>query len=53
MEQLDYCRYEETLDDLNDCYRQLHREPKSETEKAFKRRLIEMCVKISKEFGGK
>ena len=52
MPNMSYCRYENTLSDLRDCYENLEEsEGLSETEKESRERLIRLCVDIALEFG--
>ena len=48
-----YCRFENTLEDLEDCYNALANEDMdklSKSEKKAKNRLIRMCFDISADF---
>jgi hypothetical protein len=56
---MSYCRFENTFEDLEDCYDALINEggiegleeESSEYEKPYIKRLIELCKDISEEFG--
>jgi hypothetical protein len=61
MANMSYCRFENTLGDLGDCFNALQeraerdpaeREPMSTHEEAAMRRLIALCGVIYGEFGG-
>lgn len=43
---MSYCRFENTLDDLDDCFDNWEGE-KSESEEVYKTRLLELCIKIA------
>lgn len=59
MSNMSYCRFENTFEDLEDCYDALINEggiegleeESSEYEKPYIKRLIELCKDISEEFG--
>lgn len=52
MANMAYCRFENTLADLRDCYRALCEEDDlTESEARAKTKLIEMCEKIADQFG--
>jgi hypothetical protein len=44
-----YCRFENTLGDLEDCREHLHDSELSETETEARNRLIELCQEIARE----
>ena len=50
MSNMSYCRFENTLPDLEDCYQHLE-DDLSDTEKEARERLIRKCVEIALEFG--
>jgi len=62
MSNMSYCRYENTLSDLRDCYNALQEEAEdgyqedapeelSEYEARAKKQLIDLCATITAEFG--
>lgn len=51
MSNMSYCRFENTFNDLQDCYENME-EPCSENEENYKKRLIELCKLITSEFVG-
>lgn len=54
MANMSYCRFENTFNDLKDCYNALANEgieSLSETERKYAEKLISMCEDISYEFG--
>ena len=60
MQNMSYCRFENTLKDLRDCYEALEEssiedieENASQYEKPCIRKLINLCTKISNEFDEK
>jgi hypothetical protein len=48
---MSYCRFKNTLGDLQDCYEVMEDEPKSDEEKSARLRLISICCDIAREFG--
>ena len=50
MPNMKYCRFQNTLDDLRDCYDHMHEELSDEEERARKR-LIKLCVDIAGDYG--
>ena len=51
MSSMSYCRFENTLGDLEDCWDAIDDEDLSGTEKRARLRLIELCVKIAERHG--
>ena len=49
MANMSYCRFRNTLQDLWDCYENLHEEDLSSEEQQARQRLIEICQKIVDE----
>ncbi len=47
---MSYCRFQNTLQDLTDCYENIHDADLSENETKARKRLIEICIQISEEF---
>jgi len=47
---MSYCRFQNTLPDLADCYDNIGDEPESEEEQRARVRLIRLCVKIAKDY---
>lgn len=46
MANMSYCRFENTLSDLRDCYRSIDDTDLSEREARFRKNLIELCQLI-------
>lgn len=47
---MSYCRFENTLQDLRDCYYNITEvEDMSDTEKRARKKLIELCAEIAEE----
>ena len=51
MANMSYVRFENTLEDLNDCYRHMGDEPETSSEKKKRIQLIELCVNIADDYG--
>lgn len=53
MSNMSYCRFENTLRDLKDCYSHLDEDTEdlNEYEGPARRDLIELCIDIAMEFG--
>ena len=49
MSNMSYCRFENTLADLEDCYDHLYDDDLSPEEEKARERLIEICQEISEE----
>ena len=52
MGNMSYCRFENTLQDLRDCYEYMDDEDLSESERYARESLIELAATIAKEHGG-
>jgi len=52
MSNMGYCRFENTIEDLQDCYDNMEEKDLSDTEIRARKRLIELCVDIACDFGG-
>ena len=52
MSNMSYCRFQNTLHDLEDCYEnmELHKQSNKE-EKEAKEKLIELCQQIANDYG--
>ena len=50
MANMDYCRFENTLPDLRDCYDHLDEVDLSETEQKDRRRIIKICCEIAQDY---
>ncbi len=50
MGNMSYCRFQNTLEDLRDCYDNMDEEVSEEEGKA-RRRMIKICVKIADDYG--
>lgn len=46
-----YCRFQNTLKDLRDCYENMEAEPTGEEEKRARKRLIKLCESIASDYG--
>jgi len=51
MGNMSYCRFENTLGDLEDCYDAMDEKALSEGETKARKRLIAMCVDIACDYG--
>ena len=51
MSNMSYCRFENTLDDLRDCYDSLDDELDSESELRARAKLIKICCDIARGYG--
>ena len=51
MSNMSYCRFENTLKDLDDCYENMDSKDLSETETLYRDHMIQMCVNIAEEYG--
>jgi len=52
MSNMSYCRFQNTLEDLEDCYENIHDEideEESESEYQARKELIELCKRIVEE----
>ena len=49
MANMSYCRFENTLHDLRDCYNNMDDSDLSDSEKQAKESLIDLCKDIAKE----
>lgn len=49
MSNMSYCRFENTLDDLKDCYENMDN-ASSDTEKKKRKQLIELCIDIALDY---
>ncbi|MGJ7529816.1 hypothetical protein [Variovorax sp. GB1P17] len=50
MGNMSYCRFQNTLADLRDCWENLDAENLSEDETKARRRLIKLCVLIAEDY---
>jgi hypothetical protein len=50
MPNMSYCKFENTYGDLADCYDDIWNKDLSDTEKKYRKLLIQMCREISDEF---
>jgi hypothetical protein len=48
---MSYCRFENTANDLRDCYDNMDGDELSEAEEAAKKRLIKLCLRIAEDYG--
>ena len=49
MPNMSYVRFENTVDDMNDCVDHIY-DPVSESEHIYRRRFIELCKQVASEF---
>ena len=52
MANMSYCRFQNTLEDLRDCYESMNEGLLSEEEEGAKKKLIKLCERIAREYGG-
>jgi hypothetical protein len=50
MANMSYCRFQNTLNNLLDCYEHIDNEELSEEEEKARKRLIDICTQIAEEF---
>lgn len=50
MSNMGYCRFENTLPDLMDCYEHINDDDLSDREIKSRRRLLELCALIASEY---
>jgi hypothetical protein len=50
MANMSYCRFENTLSDLRDCYDNMDRDDLSQSEFYMRRHMIELCISIADEY---
>ena len=50
MGNMSYCRFQNTVQDLDDCFENFD-DAKSEEEKRARKRIIEICVEIALDYG--
>ena len=48
---MSYCRFQNTVIDLDDCYENMMNENLSEEEEKARERLIDLCEQIADEYG--
>lgn len=53
MANMSYARFQNTLDDLDDCHEHLWDRNMSQEEDKARLRLVKLCIEIADEFGGK
>ncbi len=51
MGNMSYCRFQNTAEDLQDCYDNLDVDDISESEKKARTRLIKLCISIAEDYG--
>ena len=51
MSNMSYCRFENTLNDLRDCYDAMGDELESDTEIRARKKLIKICCDIAQDYG--
>ena len=50
MSNMSYCRFENTLRDLQDCYANMDNDGLSKSEFYMRRRMVELCMSIANEY---
>lgn len=50
MANMSYCRFENTYNDLKDCYNNIEDRDLSESEEMYKDKLVDLCKRIAEEF---
>ena len=53
MSNMSYCRFENTVPDLDDCLEHINDTDLSATEKNERRRLVELCRRVVEEYENK
>lgn len=51
MANMSYCRFENTLEDLQDCYDNIDNDNLSLSEKEARKKLIKLCIDIALDYG--
>jgi hypothetical protein len=51
MANMGYCRFQNTVRDMNDCMEHIDDDLSSEDEKDARREFVEMCVEIAENYG--
>jgi len=51
MGNMGYCRFENTLPDLRDCYENMDDDDLSEEESRARRKIIKLCQEIVEDYG--
>ena len=51
MGNMSYCRFENTLEDLEDCYENMDNADLSDSESRCRKRLLKFCANIASDFG--
>lgn len=51
MSNMGYCRFENTLGDLQDCYDNMDEKERNESEDKARKRMIALCVDIALDYG--
>ena len=52
MSNMSYCRFENTYNDLKDCYAHMDDDLEGEDEEKARVRMVKLCQKIVDDFGG-
>lgn len=52
MSNMGYCRFENTLPDLRDCYEHINDDDLNEIEDEYRLMLVDLCLKITRDFKG-
>lgn len=48
---MSHCRFENTHNDLQDCYENMDNDDLSNSERNHKKELIQLCINITQEYG--
>ena len=52
MGNMSYCRFENTMDDLRDCIRNIHREAENSTDERYRQEMIALFMEIAEDYEG-
>jgi hypothetical protein len=52
MGNMSYCRFENTMDDLRDCIRNIYREAENERDERSRQEMIALFMEVAEEFEG-
>lgn len=52
MGNMSYCRFENTMDDLQDCIRNIYREAENSRDEQSRQRMIELFKEVAEDFEG-
>lgn len=52
MGNMSYCRFENTMNDLEDCINNIHRECNNSTDERYRQQMIELFMEIASQYEG-